>query len=310
MDLPTDLPMDSQVNLQADSSAGLAVVTPEAAETAGMLPTAAGTEPIADAIAVEPTREQPEVVSPAALADSVFVLPPVADAKCRARAGATPDFLAAVGTALPRGSFSPPAVLLPTAECLSSSTFVDALKAPWRARPVGAEFREFARRELVFEFRSTVLGPRMDMATEPSALPFTPVPPSAAINLWVSPSLEFPAIEDRSQAIAAIGSCFCQAERPTDSPLSHVLPSARAMKIPALTERNDRAMAGLTPAHLHDPGRVLSPFPVVLEGTTGGRAKPVQVFTAALRAVAVVDIPRYEALPLRPMMVVETLGVS
>jgi hypothetical protein len=305
-DLRADLPADLRVDLQRATPevAEHSATPPLAAET---LPTAAEPEPLAPALAVEPVPQQGEVASPAPLANCVYVLPPVADAKFEARTSATTDLPWAEGPSMPHGGFLPSVPHLPTAECLSSSTFVDALKAPWRALPVGAEFRDFARRELVFEFRSTIQGPRMDVAAQPAALLFTPVTSGAAIALWIGPSLEFPAIADHSNAVAALDSCFSEAERPSDSPISGAVRSAAARKVPALPERSDASEAA---ADSHDPGPVLAPFPMVLEGTAGGRAKLVQVFTATLRAAAVVDIPRYEALPLRPVMVLETSEVA
>ena len=146
----------------------------------------------------------------------------------------------------------------------------------------------------------------MDVAAQPAALPFTPVTSGAAVTLWVGPPLEFPPIEDHSGAFMALDSCLFEVDKPTDSPISGIVASTTAPANSAALPERSAPFAATD--DLQHPTPVLAPFPIVLEGIPGGRAKPVQVFTATLRAAAVVDIPRYEALPLRPVMIVETSG--
>ena len=143
----------------------------------------------------------------------------------------------------------------------------------------------------------------MDVAAQPAALPFTPVTSRAAVTLWVGPPLEFPPIEDHTGAIVALDSCFSEVDRPTDSPISGIVASTTAPANSAAVP--ERSAPFVATDDLQHPIPVLASFPIVLEGISAGRAKPVQVFTATLRAAAVVDIPRYEALPLRPVMIVE-----
>jgi hypothetical protein len=280
------------------------MTAPEPAQGSTTSATTAQTNPIAAAVPAPPSAERPERAVPTPLAGTVSVLPSAAGPKGAIPANPASGLLPALGPMLPRAGAVPPVVLLMTAERLSSSTFVDALKAPWRARLVGAEFRDFARRELVFEFRSTVLGPRMDVAAQPAALPFTPVTVGSGVTLWVGPSLEFPPIEDHRYALSALD--LFDSDRPIDSPFSG-LPASEASAKGVAAPRT-APFVGAPGAR--EPEAALSPLSLDLEGVAGGKAKPVQVFTSTLRAAAVVDIPRYEALPLRPVMVVETAGTS
>jgi hypothetical protein len=243
-----------------------------------------------------PVNVQPEPQGPA-LAGNVFVLPPAASSQFRMRAvGET--LVSVLSPALPRGEIKPIAPNLALADCLSSHTFVDAMKAPWKSRSLNLEFREFARRELVFEFRSTIQGPRLGLATQPAALPFMPVVAHATPILWSGPALEFPPIENHGFATAAL-------ELPT--------PESTQTSAAVLPKRTtDAGEAAPTQTELaevlqgaRDPEPVLIPQPLAFEGVQGGRGKAVQVFTATLRAAAVVDIPRYEGLPMRALMVLE-----
>jgi hypothetical protein len=251
---------------------------------------------------VAPALVQPEGTTPAPLAGSVFVLPPVADAKITAKRDATDGPLVSLRPAMPGVVASPAPVQLTCAERLSSKTFVDPLKMPRCSRPVKVEFRDFARRELVFEFRSTIQGPRVDVATQPAALPFTPAASGAAPTLWVGAHLEFPPVPDHKFALVAIEGTI--EEKPSDSPLAMAVrpegsDSAIAAELPERSEPWRRAFDSA------DPQPVLSALPVAFAGIPGGRAKSVQVFTSTLRAPVVVDIPSYDALPMRPTMVLQ-----
>ena len=239
---------------------------------------------------------EPEVQQQPILAENVFILPPAADEPFRLRR-ASEILISALAPALPRGGIKPSTPMVQLADCLSSSTFVDALKAPWNSRSVRLEFREFARRELVFQFRSTIQGPRLDLATQPAALPFTPVMPRPTPVLWVGPALEFPPIEDQSHATAALH--LPLPERP-----AAITPPAEGRAGSSSTQSESPVIVDASA----EPESILTSLPMVFEGIPGGRAKPVQVFASTLRAAAVVDIPRYEALPMRAVIVVERNG--
>ncbi len=55
------------------------------------------------------------------------------------------------------------------------------------------------------------------------------------------------------------------------------------------------------------PEIATKPLPVTLHGLAAGRGKPLQVFTSALSSSVDVQIPRSNALPLRPVMVLGAL---
>jgi hypothetical protein len=219
----------------------------------------------------------------------------------------------------------PPREMHPRAASLNSATHLTSAEilSPWapapRPRPVRLEIREFARMEPVLEFKPMVDAPRVARADHAVALSFVATAVQAEPKLWSEPAHEFGIWVDPAEQAAFLESLTAACIVLKDSAAPSRPPQEISLDGASLEEAaEDTATAG-HPAALNgtassaphpigpsrEPQAVTLAKTVVPEGLSGGKAKPVQMFTSTLRESMQAAIPYYDVLPLRPTMVVE-----
>lgn len=167
------------------------------------------------------------------------------------------------------------------------------------------ELRELARPVPRVELDVRITGPEtLDVRREALAIPpMSSVAPEDA-SLWTAERREFAGSLISLGSLAGYGLSTTGFEEPrVEAPAPAAIPieaPAVATEPQAVAEPMVEAPRGAAPLV---PEPMLERLPVIVQGIAAGRAKPGQVFGAALFTEKTIQVPPPSGLPLRPLMV-------
>jgi hypothetical protein len=263
-----------------------------------------------------PSKPQSEAVAPATLAEFLLELPVPVTSKVQPMLTPELDFLFSGGRALPQRQYSAARIDPATAgqvELKQLQEFTDYATRPSERR---LELREFVRTTPIVDLG---LRPSGETGLERSGAPIemeiglSPQPPDASASWWRETEKEFAAFELELGELARLAfqttgiSENNEKQTPSATEIEVVVetkpgaaPEAPAPEpVVAGVEQPAEKAPEEKPRAL--PEIVTKPMPITLHGLAAGKAKPVQVFASVASSIRV-QIPRSDALPLRPLM--------
>jgi len=176
------------------------------------------------------------------------------------------------------------------------------------------EARDFARPTPAIDTASTISVPALESANQPLPMRADARIPGPA-NLWISETTHFTRASQVATGqivecdLLTTGITVTEQQAPVDSAES--MPSAIAESRtdfgPVAHESADSHHAQRTAEAAQreenrPPAPTTKPLPIVPHATVVSNAKPVQLFQATLSSTAKIEIPHYDPLPLRSVM--------
>jgi hypothetical protein len=258
-----------------------------------------------------PVKPEPEIVAPAALAEFLVELPVPVMAKVMPMSAPELDFLPPSERALPQQQFTAARIELLRAGQVELRLFRRVIDCA-TLREARLDVREFVRTAPIVEVGLLPAG-ETGLETsggQPMEIVLLPQRPGSPASWWEETGKEFAAFELELGALARLDFETTGLAEIGEGVASSVTENARPFAPPldlasvetAVVRRDD------TPEKLPDskaqprPEIVTRPMPLTLHGRAAGKAKPVQVFASAVSSGTRVQLPRSDALPLRPLI--------
>jgi hypothetical protein len=271
----------------------------------------------------QPTRVQPPPTrtphapakdSPAAMAGILVAeLIPTA-VQTTARVAAEMELASSLAPEQPRQRFESPPAAFPQAAQVRFFPAARIQSSPGRTNEQRLEVRGFMRTAPLVEIHlNGSAATKLEAAKAALDVRIPPQFPSKEPALWTAPEREFASfrIESSSlgepellktgldgepdRAVAVLEAQVVKAQV-----VEAQVVKAQVVEAPVLEHGVLKAQAENEPESM--PERVTRPMPVTLHGVAAGKARPMQVFPALAGGTAV-QAPRWEALPLRMLMI-------
>ncbi len=168
------------------------------------------------------------------------------------------------------------------------------------------ELRELARPVPRVKLDVRITGPEtLDVQREALAIPLMSSVAAEDASLWTAERREFAGSLISLGSLAGYGLSTTGFEEPrveASAPAAvEAQPAAIPMEPPVVATEPMVEEQGVAAPPVPEP--VLERLPVIVEGIAAGRAKPGQVFGAALFTEKTIQVPSPSGLPLRPLMV-------
>jgi hypothetical protein len=263
-----------------------------------------------------PSKPQSEAVAPAAPAAFLLELPVPATAKVPSMLTPELEFLLSGERALPQRQFTAARIEPPAARQVGLQQLQEITNYAARPGDRRLELREFVRSTPIVELG---LRPSGETGLECSGGPIkmgitlSPQLPEGSASWWRATETEFAAFELELGELARLDfqtTGISESSEEQTPPAKEIEVVVETKPDPAGTPAPEPVAAGVEqPAAKAEKPRTLpelvtKPMPITLHGLAAGKAKPVQVFASVASSIRV-QIPRSDALPLRPLM---TLG--
>jgi hypothetical protein len=288
---------------RAETQNGFARVSPAARVAEPLSPTRETPPPVVPRR--QPKPEAPpkqETAAPASMAGRLTHKPPVASMRVAAMiAPGDQMFVTAAVPKLPHREVPRVSAGLVHASVVDWDPACDIRESAARAVEARVELRSFVRLAPVVDLRMIVSGPRtLSLANEAVDMPVVDSVSPDAAALWQAPPCDFTGSAIALGEFAAWQFSTTGFEEPRASAPRVEAQVPEGATKPAPQPRKEQSI----------PNPATQAIPVVLHGIAAGKARPVQVFAPAFLSGLTIHVPKFEALPLRPMMVVAAAGAG